>query len=267
MSSGARGGRTRSRWPRRTARSSAALSTSSSRVVGKRRPFGIAPREWPERPTRWSSVAMLRGEPSWQTSSTGPMSMPSSSEAVATSTRRSPARRRSSTRSRRSFERLPWWAATCPSPSLSSSRCATRSASRRVFEKTSVVRCLLDLARDLVEQLAPLLAGRDRLQLAGRHDDLEIERAAVADVDDRAGRPALRVRAAGPFSDQQARDRLDRALGGGEADARRPLRAERVEPREREREVRAALVARHRVDLVDDHACARGAASPGCARR
>ena len=37
---------------------------------------------------------MLRGEPSWHTSSTGPTSMPSSSEAVATSARRSPARSR-----------------------------------------------------------------------------------------------------------------------------------------------------------------------------
>ena len=37
---------------------------------------------------------MLRGEPIWHTSSTGPMSMPSSSDAVATSARSSPARRR-----------------------------------------------------------------------------------------------------------------------------------------------------------------------------
>ena len=46
---------------------------------------------------------MLRGEPIWQTSSTGPMSMPSSSDAVATSARSSPARRRVSTRWRRSL--------------------------------------------------------------------------------------------------------------------------------------------------------------------
>ena len=43
-------------------------------------------------------VAIERGEPTWQTSSTGPMSMPSSREAVATRARRSPARRRDSTR-------------------------------------------------------------------------------------------------------------------------------------------------------------------------
>ncbi len=64
---------------------------------------------------------MLRGEPIWQTSSTGPISIPSSSEAVATRARRSPARRRVSTRYRRSFDRLPWWAATTSSPRRSPS--------------------------------------------------------------------------------------------------------------------------------------------------
>ena len=44
---------------------------------------------------------MARGEPIWQTSSTGPTSMPSSSEAVATRARRSPARSRCSTIRRR----------------------------------------------------------------------------------------------------------------------------------------------------------------------
>ena len=84
---------------------------------------------------------MLRGEPSWHTSSTGPTSMPSSSDAVATTARSSPARRRASTRRRRSIERLPWWAWTQSSPRRSASRCATRSAIRRVLTKTSVVRC------------------------------------------------------------------------------------------------------------------------------
>ena len=66
---------------------------------------------------RCKKVAMLRGEPIWQASSTGPMSIPSSSEAVATSALRSPARSRASTRSRRSFDRLPWCAATLSVPS------------------------------------------------------------------------------------------------------------------------------------------------------
>ncbi len=104
-------------------------------------PWGTPVREWLDRPTRWRKVAMLRGEPTWQTSSTGPMSMPSSREAVATRARSSPARRRCSTRRRRSLERLPWWAATCSVPSRSASRWARRSDMRRVLTKTRVVRC------------------------------------------------------------------------------------------------------------------------------
>ncbi len=84
---------------------------------------------------------MLRGDPIWQTSSTGPMSMPSSRDAVATSAGSSPARSRASSRSRRSLDRLPWWAATRPSPRRSPRRCASRSARRRVFTKMRVVRC------------------------------------------------------------------------------------------------------------------------------
>ena len=72
------------------ARTSAAHSISSSRVVAKRRPLGSAPTQWPERPMRCSATAMERGEPIWQTRSTVPISMPSSSDAVATTARSSP---------------------------------------------------------------------------------------------------------------------------------------------------------------------------------
>ena len=50
------------------------------------RPLGTPLTEWLARPTRCRNTEMERGEPSWQTSSTSPMSMPSSSEAVATIT-------------------------------------------------------------------------------------------------------------------------------------------------------------------------------------
>ena len=83
---------------------------------------------------------MERGEPIWQTRSTSPMSMPSSSEAVATSTRSSPAFSRRSACRRCSLARLPWWAATAASPRRSDRCRATRSASRRVLTNTSVVR-------------------------------------------------------------------------------------------------------------------------------
>ena len=87
------------------------------------------------------SAAIERGEPSWQTRSTSPISMPSSSEAVATSTFKAPRLSRCSASSRSSLAMLPWWAVTCSSPRRSDNCRATRSAIRRVLTKTSVVRC------------------------------------------------------------------------------------------------------------------------------
>ena len=101
----------------------------------------MAPRQWPARPIRCTAVERERGEPSWQTRSTAPMSMPSSSEAVATMARTSPARRRRSASRRTSRSRLPWWASTVSVSSRSRSSLVSRSAIRRVFTKTSVVRC------------------------------------------------------------------------------------------------------------------------------
>ena len=86
-------------------------------------------------------------------------------------------------------------------------------------------------------------ARRDRLELALGQLEREVEVALVAGVDDRRQRPV---------ADEQPADRLDRALRGRQADAVRARVAQRLEPLEREREVRAALVARDRVDLVDD---------------
>ena len=80
----------RSSSPRWMARTRAAHSTSSSRVVANRRPLGSAPTQCPARPMRCKATAIERGEPIWQTRSTVPMSMPSSSEAVATTARSSP---------------------------------------------------------------------------------------------------------------------------------------------------------------------------------
>ncbi len=70
--------------PRRAARTMAALSTSWSRVIGKNRPHGTALSACPERPMRWSAAPIERGDPIRHTRSTVPMSMPSSSDAVAT---------------------------------------------------------------------------------------------------------------------------------------------------------------------------------------
>ena len=92
---------------RASARTSAAHSSSSSRVVAKMRPLGMAPRQCPARPMRCSATAMERGEPIWQTRSTWPISMPSSSDAVATSARISPALSLRSAARRSLRERLP----------------------------------------------------------------------------------------------------------------------------------------------------------------
>ena len=67
----------------RRARTSAAHSTSSSRDVAKSRPRDVRPSACPERPMRWRNVVTARGEPIWQTRSTEPTSIPSSSDAVA----------------------------------------------------------------------------------------------------------------------------------------------------------------------------------------
>jgi len=70
-------------------------------------PLGTAPSQWPERPIRCSSVAIARGAPRWQTRSTWPMSMPSSSDAVATTTGISPVFSFCSVSSRVRLDRLP----------------------------------------------------------------------------------------------------------------------------------------------------------------
>ena len=175
----------RSRSPWRMARTSAAHSSRSSRVAAKKRPLGIAPRQWPERPTRCSATAMARGELIWTTRSTVPISIPSSSEAVATSTLTSP-----------SFNfRL---------------RCEAQFARQAAVMRGDVVfanplaqlmrdplrqppgvdedqrgAMLLDQFHQAVVNLVPHLVGGDRAQLAGRDFHREIELALVSDIHDR----------------------------------------------------------------------------------
>ena len=110
---------------------------------------------------------------------------------------------------------------------------------------------------DAVEHVRHLLGARDGFELALRQLDREVEGALMTDVDD------LRQR---PLPDQQPGDRLDRALRGRQPDPDRTRVAQCFEPFEREREVRTALVARDRVDLVDDHHLDRSAARCGRSR-
>src|SRR3989449_379529 len=69
------------------------------------------------------------------------MSMPSSSDAVATSALSFPSLSRCSASSRFSFDRLPWCDVTCSAPTRSDRCSVSRSASRRVLTNTSVVWC------------------------------------------------------------------------------------------------------------------------------
>ena len=80
-------------------------------------------------------------------------------------------------------------------------------------------------------------------EILDRHAHLEVELLAHAGVDDRDR----------PIAADEARDLLERALGGRQRDALGLVVADRREPLEREREVRAALGRGHRVHLVDDH--------------
>ena len=84
-------------------------------------------------------------------------------------------------------------------------------------------------------------------------DDLEIERLVAARVDDRDRPGHGRRRGRGVEPTQEARDLVERALRRRQPDALRSAVRDLLEPFEREREVRAALGGRERVDLVDDH--------------
>ncbi len=110
-------------------------------MVAKRRPLGMAPRQWPARPTRCMATATARVVAIWQTRSTLPMSMPSSSEAVAMRMLISPFFRRCSA-SRRSVagERAVMRGDVLGAEARAQSAKAIFSTSRRVLTKTSVER-------------------------------------------------------------------------------------------------------------------------------
>ena len=107
------------------------------------------------------------------------------------------------------------------------------------------------MRRHPVVDLGAQLVGGDGAELLIGRLDAQIERAAVPGVDDRTARHAVRRAATG--ADQQARHLVDRLLRRREADALQPPAGEGVEPLERQRQVRAALVGGNGVDLVDDH--------------
>ena len=139
--------------PSRMRRATTAHSSRSARNFGKIRPLLVPPTPWPERPIRCSPRATDFGDSTWITRSTAPMSMPSSSDEVATRQGSSPAFRSSSIVVRSSRASEPWWARAIsngaaspgwrlPSAASSLSRSASRSAARRLLTKTIVERCV-----------------------------------------------------------------------------------------------------------------------------
>ena len=145
-SSGLRGITVVSIRPSRMRLATTAHSSRSARNLGKIRPLEVSPTLWPARPIRCRPAVTDLGDSTWSTRSTAPMSIPSSSELVATRHGRSPDFSRSSTTSRSSRASEPWWARAIDaglssSPASSFSRTASRSAARRLFTKMIVVRC------------------------------------------------------------------------------------------------------------------------------
>ena len=127
-----------------------------------------------------------------------------------------------------------------------------------------------DEVGERVHDLVELFGRHHSAELVGGEHDAEVEPALVADVDDGTARGPIGVRAFLARADEQAGDALDRALRGRAADARRTAPAvagdEPVEPFEAEGEVRPALVAGERVDLVDDDRADRAEHLPTASR-
>ena len=109
-SSGLRGTTVRSISPSRMRRATTAHSSRSARNLGKMRPLETSPTPCPARPMRCRPAVTDFGDSTCRTRSTAPMSMPSSSEEVATRHGSSPALSCSSTTIRSSRASEPWCA-------------------------------------------------------------------------------------------------------------------------------------------------------------
>ena len=116
---------------------------------------------------------------------------------------------------------------------------------------------LADQFGQAIIDLRPHLAGHHRLERRRRQFQRQIASAHMAAVDDGA---AVRVRVAG--ADQEACRFCDRVLGGRQADPRQVSARECLQPLQRQRQMRAALVAGNRVNFIDDHRPAGGEHGP-----
>ena len=109
------------------------------------------------------------------------------------------------------------------------------------------------VARDHVQDLRHLLPGGNRTELVVGQFQGEVQPPAVAGIHDRApGRP-VRVVPVGSRADQQPGDGFDRPLGGGQPHPLHRLRRDVRQPLQGSGQVRAPLVPGDHVDLIHDH--------------
>ncbi len=195
----------------------------------------MPPTEWPARPTRCRNALIERVDPIWQTRSTSPMSMPSSSEAVATS----------------AFKLAALQALLGIEPAVASEAAMMRGdvlladpfgqMSRhalgqppRVDEHQRGAVLAGELGEPVVD-LRPDLARHHRFQRRRRQLQREIPAPRVPGVDDGARRSADGAGGAhgGPRTGQEARDLLDGLLRRRQSDPHQRPRDDRLQPLER----------------------------------
>ena len=107
MSSGFRGMCRDSICPASMRSTTTAVLTRSPRCLGKNQPTETSPTWWPARPIRCSPAETACGASTWMTRSTAPISMPSSSDEVATTHLSRPDFRSSSISARCSLDTEP----------------------------------------------------------------------------------------------------------------------------------------------------------------
>ena len=236
--------------------------------AGRRPSWGSAgpccsPTRWPARPTRCSPRATLPGDSTWQTRSTAPMSMPSSSDAVATTAGSRPSFRRLLGRCRTSSATLPWWA-DCAEHSRCrvarqalpgrSSAVIARSTERRLLAKTMVERCSRISRRQQPVDRRPDRALRQRPELRSTGLTTRRSRSLRSPASTIVDRPRLeRVGRRRPARAAEVAGHLvQRPLRRRQADADEARRVERLQPLQQQRQEDAALVGAEGVNLVDD---------------
>ena len=233
--------------PRRAASRRALHSMRSSRLKGNSRPLGSPAMAWPERPTRWSRVAMERGL-AYLTAQIYLAHVDAELERCGRDQGPEP---------------------TLFEPRLGGQAVFARQATvvcRDAGGFAARVQALAQVPRDplghapgvdeddgravaryqigeTVIDLAPHLVRHDGRERALRQHEAQVPGTPVAHVHDVARALAAEI----------AGDLIDGPLGGREPDAPQGFPGQGIETRQAEREVGAALRRGHRMDLVHDH--------------